>query len=153
MIVGDLGVAPNDYLNLINENIKTLHLDNDVIFTGFREDISTIYSAIDILAVPSWSESFGIVVVEGMAMGKCVIATCVGGPSEIITDGIDGFLIPPKNPKILADKILYILESQEEAILMQRNAKKKADKFSPQSHVEAMERLYCSILRNYEKSG
>jgi len=148
LVVGDVDKAPKDYLCLIYSTIQKLGLSDNVIFTGFCNDVSTIYSAIDILAVPSQSESFGLVVVEGMAAGKCVIATNLGGPSEIIIDGINGFLIPPENPKILAEKILYVLQNLPEAQMIAQKAKEKAQDFNPDHYVESIESLYMRILEN-----
>ena len=60
-----------------------------------------ILAAVDVVLVPSWPEPFGRVVVEGMAMGCLVAATSVGGPSEIIDDGVDGLLLEPRDPAAL----------------------------------------------------
>jgi len=65
---------------------------------GERDDVPAILAAVDVLLVPSWSEPFGRIVVEGMAMGCLVAATAAGGPAEIITDGVDGLLLAPHEP-------------------------------------------------------
>ena len=69
-----------------------------VLWLGDREDVPAILAAVDVLLVPSWAEPFGRVVVEGMAMGCLVAATSVGGPSEVIEDGVDGLLLAPRDP-------------------------------------------------------
>jgi glycosyltransferase involved in cell wall biosynthesis len=73
-------------------------LGEAVHFAGEREDIAALLPGVDILLVPSWEEPFGRVVLEGMASGVTVIATAIGGPSEVIRDGVDGVLLPPRTP-------------------------------------------------------
>lgn len=76
-----------------------LGLNGAVWFLGEREDVPQILRALDILLVPSWEEPFGRSVIEAMAMETPVVATATGGPSEIIRDGIDGILLPPRDPE------------------------------------------------------
>lgn len=86
--------------------------DGAIVFAGERDDIPTVLAASDVLLVPSWMEPFGRVVVEGMAMGLPVFATRGGGPSEIITDGIDGVLLPLSRPDIWASRIRALLADE-----------------------------------------
>jgi len=65
------------------------------------------------LLVPSWAEPFGRVVVESMAAGCPVVALDVGGIPEIITHGVDGFLVPPRDPAALVSAVLTILRDDE----------------------------------------
>jgi len=69
-----------------------------------------------VLVVPSSYEGFGIVYLEGMCFGLPAIGTTAGAAGEIITDGVDGFLIEPENPKELADK-LKLLHTRRDALL------------------------------------
>jgi glycosyltransferase involved in cell wall biosynthesis len=73
--------------------------DGAVSFLGEREDVPDVLGAADLALVPSWEEPFGRSVVEAMAAGVPVIATTTGGPREVITDGEDGFLLPPCRPE------------------------------------------------------
>lgn len=68
--------------------------EKQLIFTGWRADTPDLFSAIDVFAHPSLAESFGMVIVEAMAMGKPVICTDVGIAREIITDAVNGFVVP-----------------------------------------------------------
>ena len=74
-------------------------MSDAVHFLGEREDVPEILAALDLLLVPSWQEPFGRTVIEGMAMGRVVLATIVGGPREIIEDGVDGRLLAPREPR------------------------------------------------------
>jgi glycosyltransferase involved in cell wall biosynthesis len=69
-------------------------------------------SALDIFVLPSHTETFGFVLVEALAMGKAIVATNSGGVPEIITNGITGFLVPPRDVQALADALLRLLKDQ-----------------------------------------
>jgi len=62
--------------------------------------------------VPSWTEAFPLVIPEAMAAGLPVIATAVGAIPDFVTDGEDGFLVPPRDPAALADRISRLLEDE-----------------------------------------
>lgn len=104
----------NDYFDRIKRIINDFEVKKNVIITGFREDIPQIVALSDILVHASITpEPFGLVVVEGMAAGKPVIATNLGGPTEIIKDGQDGLLVPPKNENALAKAMIRLLKNDE----------------------------------------
>lgn len=86
------------YKDGLESLVRELALDDAVRFVGEREDVPEVLAALDVLLVPSWEEPFGRTVVEGMAMGVPVMATAVGGPAESLRDGVDGFLLPPRDP-------------------------------------------------------
>lgn len=83
-----------------------------IVFTGYlpHEKLKYLYSAVDAVVVPSvWQEPFGLVVLEAMAAGKCVVASAVGGIPEIITDQRNGVLVPSDNPERLAAAMSQVL--------------------------------------------
>src|SRR6185436_17955892 len=84
------------------------------------------FSNVDILLVPSWEEPFGIVLLESMAAGIPVISTAAGGPLDIIRSGIDGILVPPRDPEALVRAI----RSLDDALLRQniiRSARERVE--------------------------
>lgn len=70
------------------------------------------YSAADVVVMPSYYESFGMVAMEAMACGTPVIASQVGGLAFTVQDGVTGFLVPDRNPPALAEKITLLLKDQ-----------------------------------------
>ena len=86
------------YLAELQRLVRDRCLEPHVRWLGERDAVAAILAATDVLLVPSWAEPFGRVIVEGMAMGCLVAATAVGGPAEIITDGVDGLLLAPRDP-------------------------------------------------------
>jgi len=78
--------------------ISSLGVQEEVRLLGERDDVPDVLRAADIVLDPSWAEPFGMCVIEAMAMGLPVLATSVGGPREVITNGRDGLLLPPREP-------------------------------------------------------
>ncbi len=81
------------------------------ILTGFQKDIPRMLSAMDILAFPSYRESFGNTLLEAMAMQLPVVASNSGAVPEIVIDGETGLLVPPKDADQLAKKMLALIEN------------------------------------------
>ena len=91
-----------------------------------REKLMKMYATADLVCFPSWWENMPMVCIEAMLCGGIVLGSSSGGMSEIIMDGEDGFLLPPKNPEAWCNKIEKILHMDGEAlqgISMQAQAK------------------------------
>jgi glycosyltransferase involved in cell wall biosynthesis len=125
-----------------------LELGDRVRFMGEREDIPEILAASDIVLVPSWEEPFGRAIIEAMAMGVPVIATDTGGPSEIIDDGDDGLLLPPRRHEPWADAVRGLIAQPERLVEIGRRGREKAAaRFGVERHVEAVLQAYEAALR------
>jgi glycosyltransferase involved in cell wall biosynthesis len=127
--------------------IAELELSDAVHMLGHRDDVPNVMAALDLLLVPSWEEPFGLVVVEALSCGVPVIATNLGGPGEIITDGLDGRLLPPRSPDLWAREIARLLEDQPLYALMAAAAPAAARRFSPGAHADATVAVYRRSLR------
>jgi glycosyltransferase involved in cell wall biosynthesis len=97
-----------------------LALGDRVRFLGWVEDKPAFFGALDVFCVPSRMEPFGIVVLEGMAHGRAVVASTAAGPREILRDGIDGLLVPPAAPPALADALGALLDDPERRAALAR---------------------------------
>jgi glycosyltransferase involved in cell wall biosynthesis len=102
-------------------------IKNNILFTGGIDLTQLIkwYSIADIFVLPSLSEGRPTVIYEAMACEVPIIATDVGGVSEQVMDGYNGFVVPPINSKILADKITFLFENEEIRIAMGINSRKR----------------------------
>lgn len=90
-----------------------------------REELIHKYAQADICVIPSiWAEPFGITALEGMAIGKTVIASKTGGLKEIITDNQTGLLFDPGNPVELSEKINLLLDNPQIRTTLGENARK-----------------------------
>lgn len=134
----------------LKESLKAqgarLKLYDSLIFTGFRDDMREILSAIDILVIPSLLEGFPMITLEGMAMAKPIIATSIHGISEQIIDGESGILIPPKNPIALAEALCNLLRDTKRMKDLGLNARKRAEKqFSVEKMITETEKVFQSL--------
>jgi glycosyltransferase involved in cell wall biosynthesis len=78
------------------------------------EEMPKRYASVDVVAVPSvWNEPFGLVAIEGMALGRPVVASNLGGLSHLVSDHRDGFLVPPGDPDALACRIELLYKDRE----------------------------------------
>ena len=102
----------------------------------------------DVCVLPSNIESFGIVILESMACGTPVVATRVGGVPDIIKDKENGILVPPKDPKKLADAIIYLLTDKATAVKMGQKGRRIAQQYSWKSVTDQIEKVYWETLNH-----
>ena len=95
-------------------------------------------------------EPFGLVVVEAMVLGKPVIASCRGGPAETVAPGC-GLLFDPGDPSQLSGAIMRLVASQPERQALGVHAAARAEAFSIERNVRAVEAVYRSVLKLPEK--
>jgi L-malate glycosyltransferase len=135
------------YARRLKELISSLGVQEEVLWLGEREDIPEILRALDIVLVPSWEEPFGMVVIESMAMELPVIATEVGGATEVVTPAKDGLLLPPRQPDVWAEAIERLVERPAERVSMGRAARGRvADFLSVPIFVERVLAGYAEVL-------
>ncbi len=106
-----------------------------------------IYSNSSIFVLPSLTESFPFSILEAMSSGTAVIASNVGGVPEMIDNEVDGMLVQPGNPQILAEKILFLLENESEIKKISKRARERILKeFTSQIMSDKTEKIYEQIL-------
>ena len=110
---------------------RALDLEEKVSFIGAKpqSELPYYYASADIVVAPSHYESFGLVPLEAMAMGTPVIASAVGGLTHLVQNGKSGYLIPPRNPSALAERICQLLHSPQERIQMGEYGKNYAKNY------------------------
>ena len=122
-----------------------LGIADNVRFLGLRNDIPQLMAASDLSVLPSHEEGFSNVILESMAAGLPVVATKVGGNPEAVLDGITGWLIPPRNPKELAVKIMDLVNYPVKArIWGERGRKRVKELFAAKKMVDEHLKLYQS---------
>jgi len=110
-----LVVGPGTRLRKKYERWIKQHNVKDVVFTGLATyaDLPRYYQTADIFCSPATGrESFGIVLVEAMAVGKPVVATSIDGYASVVTHSEEGLLVPPKNTEKLAEALLTLLKDK-----------------------------------------
>lgn len=123
-----------------------MQIDSRVKFLGSRRDIPELLSQLDIFVLCSTDEGMPISLLEAMSAGLPVVATRVGGIKEIVAENKTGLLIPPQNPRALADAIHEILTDAPLARLMSQEAVVAvAERFSIKKMVQGYVSLYDSL--------
>lgn len=113
-----------------------------VTFLGEREDVPELMRACSLVLVPSWEEPFGRVVVEAMACGTPVVATAHGGPAEIITDGIDGRLLEPRDAERWRLVVRELLDDPSQRAALAAEGVRSAARFGREEHVRRILEVY-----------
>lgn len=103
------------------------------------DEVPSYYKAMDLIVQPSLSESFGIAILENMALGNVVLASEVGGIPELIEDGKTGFLVPPGDPILLREKIVEFLLNKIKSSQIKNNAIRKSKEFDIVKNVDLFE--------------
>ena len=136
------------------EQIDRLNLRDRVVLAGLQtgEFYRAFFHVADLFAFPStWPESFGIVGLEALASGLPIVTTEIwAGSSYYNEDEKTGFIVPPQDPKALADAIRKILSSPELHKTMSENARKRADKFAIEKMPERYEEVYLYLSNKNE---
>jgi len=124
-------------------------LSSKVHFTGYlpRDRLNLYYRASDLLTLPSFSESFGNVILEAMICGVPVIASDVGGISDIITDGENGILFRTGDETMLADKICELLNNDYLKKRIILNGLEHVKEYTWEKSVKKIEELHFSCTR------
>nr|MBC7244131.1 glycosyltransferase family 4 protein [Chloroflexota bacterium] len=148
VIVGDPPPHKPQYRDTLLALCDELGLKDHTIFSGFRVDVPLVMSALDVVVLASTSpEPFGRVLIEAMAAGKPVVATDGGAVREIIEDGVQGLVVPPRDPAALARAITYLLTQRDLAKAMgQRGQAKVRERFSLQQYVDGVQAVYREVL-------
>ncbi|MBC3179592.1 D-inositol-3-phosphate glycosyltransferase [Corynebacterium lujinxingii] len=124
-------------------------------FLGPRppEELVSIYQAADIVAVPSYNESFGLVAVEAQATGTPVVAAKVGGLPLAVVDGETGLLVDGHVPESWADALEQLLIDDPTRIQMGETAVEHAGRFSWAASAEQLAEVYAATLDGYVPCG
>jgi len=123
-----------------------LGLGDSVIFAGRREDVPRIMAALDVVALPSLWEGFGLVLLEAMAVGRPIVASRVSAIPEIVVDGETGLLVPPRDVDTLAQALLALLRDPQRATEMGRRGRVRLEQeFTVERMVAQTEAVYEGV--------
>lgn len=127
---------------------QDLNLHDFVMFLGAKDQevLPDYYAAAEMVIMPSHYESFGMVALEAMAMGRPVIASEVGGLAYLVQDGITGYHVPSRDPEALAERIFELLTNDDCREEMGRAARSSAERFDWAIIAGRMVSLYRKLL-------
>jgi glycosyltransferase involved in cell wall biosynthesis len=131
VIVGGEHPLETDYPGTLSALICERGLEEHVRMVGAQTNVPLWMQAMDVVVHASIEpEPFGMVIIEGMALGKTVVASRAGGPLEIIEDNVNGLLVEPNCPRELAEAVLSALRNQTAGIAIADAARLRAHEFS-----------------------
>lgn len=147
-IIGDAPAKKMEYRQELETLATRLGIKGNVDFMGNRQDIPELLAQVDVLCFSSVEpESFGRAIVEAQAMKVPVVATKVGGVIDIIDDELTGFLVLPKDPEAMAEKVLYLLKNKKAAQKMAEAALEKIhQKFTLKQMAQSTLEVYEELL-------
>lgn len=140
IIVGD-GPLMNSYIN----TVKNIGIADKVIFCGYQDNVPAFLSIFDVMVIASSTEGFSLALLEAMIMEKAVVATNIGGIREILRHEVSGMLVPPRDPKSMAEKIIYLLQHKTKRQRLGIEARKISRCYSMERHVKMRENLYAEM--------
>ncbi len=139
--------STESYEGKVRQRIAELGLEENVIWAGWFDDTPRVMADLDVLAVPSWEEPFGLVVTEAMAMERPVVGYDSGALPEIVTDGVEGLLVPPKQAEALANALIALLnDPTRRAEMGKAGGKRVLEQFRPARQAEEVTEIYRRIL-------
>lgn len=143
LLVGD-GEKRKSLENLVDE----LDLGQRITFVGrvSNKDVPKYMASSDVFVLPSLSEGFPNVILEAMASGLPIVATKIRGLPEIICEGINGYLVEPKNSGEIAEKIIYLVNNIEVAHSMSENNIRDVKQYAWENVVKKLEDVYSECI-------
>ena len=128
------------------ELARSLGMSDHVRFLGKRGDVPRLLSAIDLVLMPSQSEGLGLAAIEALAAARPVIAFAVGGLPEVVSDGVNGRLVPPGDCEAFANAVVETLRNPGRRLSYARGAASTAQRFGIGTHVQRLIDCYRMTL-------
>ena len=147
-IIGGASGANTEEVERLKELVTWLVIDDVVTFAPPvpRRDLVQWYRAADLVCVPSYSESFGLVALEAQACGTPVIATAVGGLRTAVADGISGVLVDGHDPKAWSSVIARLLQEPQRRVLLSMGALEHASHFGWDATARGTLDIYDQVI-------
>jgi D-inositol-3-phosphate glycosyltransferase len=153
-IIGGASGANTEEVDRLKELATWLAIDDVVRFAPPvpRADLAQWYRAADLVVVPSYSESFGLVALESQACGTPVVATAVGGLRTAVADGISGVLVDGHDPKAWSSVISRLLQEPQRRVLLSMGAIEHASHFGWDATARGTLDIYDQVITESRKS-
>jgi D-inositol-3-phosphate glycosyltransferase len=148
IVGGPSGSRGSQEMERLHRLSAELGIEENVIFTGPQPHsrLPIFYRAADAAVVVSHSESFGLVALEAAACGTPVVGTSVGGLSHIVRNGVSGYLLDRRDPKLLAQNLKLLLDDPTLRRSFASEAERAADGFSWAQATNALLELYACLM-------
>ena len=133
----------------VEQRASELGIVRHCLFLGYQEDVSGWYRAFDAMILPSANEGTPVVAIEGLAAGRPVVATSVGGVPDVVREGVDGFLVPMGDTEALAERLARLANDPELRARMGAAGRESVpSRYAVERLVADVDELYRSLLTN-----
>lgn len=129
----------------LGERSRELGLEDRLQFLGQRHDVLRLLTAADLFVLASRQEGMPVSLMEATSIGAAIVATSVGGVPQVITDGVDGLVVPPGDPPALADAIERLVGDPDLRSELGRAAKLRSTMFDVTSACRQVEGIYRDV--------
>jgi glycosyltransferase involved in cell wall biosynthesis len=134
---------------LVEERAHELGVSRSTVFVGYQREIGPYYSLFDALVLGSGNEGTPAVAIESLAAGTPVVATNVGGVADVVTDGVDGLLVPESDTTALAAALERLARDPD---LLRQMGVEGSERVAPRYRIERLvddvDALYRELLTN-----
>ena len=147
VIVGKDNSFKQDFRRELKRLVKIFRLEERFLWLDWVEDTTPLLAALDVFVSASHTESFGLAILEAMAIGGAIAATGTEGANELLQTNVSGKIIPMKDPTKLAEAISELLSDEKLRETLGKNAQARAkEKFGLERMIEETERVYQSVI-------
>ena len=139
----------------IRRLIKEKGLEDTVVMLGFLNDVEPLMNVMDIQVNCSFgTEATSLSLLEGMSLGKPAVVTDFGGNPGVIKDGVNGYLVPTRDPKALADRIEKLASDDELYSQISKNCLEiYAKTFTSEANARKIEEIYNQLYKSIKNNG
>ena len=136
----------------MEQEVRALHdelgLGDRFRLLGFQPDAVRIMAGCDLFCLASHYEGLPVSVMEAMALGLPIVATDVGGLAELVVDGVDGRLVPPHRPELLAGALVEMLTDETMRASASAAVRSKSASLSAEHSIRRVEAIYEALARS-----
>jgi L-malate glycosyltransferase len=130
----------------LERQIREHHLEKHVLLPGFRTDVLGCIKRFDLFVMSSITEGLGTSLLDAMACGRAVVATEAGGIPEVVDPGVTGLLVPPRDPRRMADAIIALLQDETRRQQMgEAGLVRVSDRFTVERMVAETAAVYARV--------
>lgn len=134
------------YTRGLHDLAAELGVADRVLFLGERKDVAAVLDAADLALLPSWREAYGRIAVEAMAMSVPVVATDIGGPPELVREGVDGLLLTPRDPALWARRLQPLVDDAGLRGRMGAAARERSREFDVPARMRQVLAIYRRLV-------
>lgn len=146
------GIDIDNPAGITEQELYKILVTDYIVWSGYSRDIISVLKNAHVVVLPSYREGLPKSLIEAAAVGKPIITTDAPGCKECVIDGVNGFIVPVKDRKLLADKMLYLINNKETHLAMGRASRELAEKeFDVNISVNQTLSIYNKLLEKCSK--